>query len=111
MKEGKRSAELEDALLWLRDAGLVYQTELVEQPGSPLNFSANAGFFKVYMADVGLLCRKSGVWYQSILENSREQASVFYGVLAENYVQNQLISLGYKPYFWRSGNRRKWILS
>ena len=36
VKAGKRSAELEDALQWLKDAGLIYQLHLVEKPELPL---------------------------------------------------------------------------
>ncbi|MGN1084414.1 MAG: ATP-binding protein, partial [Lachnospiraceae bacterium] len=61
VKEGKRSSELEDALEWLVDAGLVYRLELVSNPELPLSFCADATFFKVYLSDVGLLRRKSGV--------------------------------------------------
>lgn len=104
VREGKRSHELEDALIWLKDAGLVYQTELVEHPWTPLNNSANAAFFKVYMSDTGLLRRKAGLDYRSVLELT-EMGSGFKGALTENYVQNQLIAKGYTPYFWRSGNR------
>lgn len=60
VKEGKRSAELEDALEWLVDAGLVHRLELVSKPELPLSFCADATFFKVYLSDVGLLRRKSG---------------------------------------------------
>ena len=104
MREGKRSSELEDALIWLKDAGLVYLTELVEKPDSPLSFSADAAYFKVYAADVGLLRRMAGVDFRVILEEM-EHYDRFRGALAENYVQNQLMQMGYTPYFWRSGNQ------
>ena len=47
VKEGKRSAELEDALQWLEDAGLIIKTELVEKPEIPLDGFANNTYFKV----------------------------------------------------------------
>lgn len=104
VREGKRSSELEDALIWLKDAGLVYLTELVEKPDFPLSFSADAAYFKVYVADVGLLRRMAGVDFRVILEEM-EHYDRFRGALAENYVQNQLMQMGYTPYFWRSGNQ------
>ena len=103
VKEGKRSAELEDALEWLVDAGLVYRLELVTNPELPLAFQADATFFKVYMSDVGLLRRKSGVSHKTIMEDS-ELYRNFKGAFTENYVLNELLSLGIHPYFWRSGN-------
>ena len=103
VKEGKRAPELENALIWLRDAGLVYQTELAEKPELPLSFTANASYFKVYMADVGLMRRKAGVYYRTIIDGDENYVR-FKGALAENYVHNELLRLGYTPYFWRSGN-------
>ena len=104
VREGKRAAELENALIWLKDAGLVYQTELVQTPSLPLSFCADAASFKVYMADVGLLRRKAGVYYRTILEGD-EGFTGFKGALTENYVQNQLKTKGYEPFYWRSGNQ------
>ncbi|MDD6035002.1 MAG: AAA family ATPase [Lachnospiraceae bacterium] len=103
VKEGKRSSELEDALEWLVDAGLVYRLELVSNPELPLSFCANATFFKVYFSDVGLLRRKSGVSHRTILEDS-ELYRNFKGAFTENFVLNELMNQGIHPYFWRSGN-------
>lgn len=103
VKAGKRSNELEDALEWLVDAGLVHRLELVKNPELPLSFYADATFFKVYMADVGLLRRKSGVSHRTIMEDS-ELYKNFKGAFTENFVLNELISQGIHPYFWRSGN-------
>lgn len=103
VKAGKRSSELEDALAWLVDAGLVYKLELVSNPELPLSFCSDATFFKVYMSDVGLLRKKSGVSYKTILEDSDLYRN-FKGAFTENYVLNELIKAGIHPYFWRSGN-------
>lgn len=103
VKEGKRSAELEDALEWLADAGLVYRLELVSKPELPLSFCADATFFKIYLSDVGLLRKRSGVSHKTILEDT-EQYIGFKGALTENYVLTELIAQGRHPYFWRSGN-------
>lgn len=103
VKAGKRSSELEDALEWLVDAGLVYRLELVSAPQLPLSFCADAAFFKVYMSDVGLLRRKSGVSHKTILEESALYAN-FKGALTENYVLTEMLAMGKHPYFWRSGN-------
>ena len=104
VKEGKRASELENALTWLKDAGLVYLTELVQSPSLPLSFCADASSFKVYMADVGLLRRKAGVYYRTVLDGDSSY-SQFKGALTENFVQNQLKAMCSEPYFWRSGNQ------
>lgn len=103
VKEGKRSHELEDALQWLRDAGLISQLFLVEKPESPLEGFADKSFFKVYMSDVGLLRVRSKVSYNTILYNS-DSFRRYKGAFVENYVLTQLISMGKESYFWRSGN-------
>lgn len=103
VKEGKRAGELEDALEWLTDAGLVHRLEMVSNPELPLSFYADSTFFKVYMADVGLLRRKSGLSHKAILEEA-ELYRNFKGALTENYVLNELLAQGRHPYFWRSGN-------
>ena len=85
------------------DSGLVHKLERVTNPELPLVFCADATFFKVYLSDVGLLRRKSGVSYKTILENSQLYKN-FKGALTENFVLNELIKLGIHPFFWQSGN-------
>lgn len=103
VRKGKRSAELEDALQWLKDAGLVRQVFLVEKPELPLSGFADSTFFKVYLSDVGLLRVRSGISSEIIL-NESDSFRRFKGAFAENYVLNELIMNGAAPYFWRSGN-------
>ena len=103
VKEGKRAHELEAALQWLKNAGLIYIVELIENAEIPLSANADATYFKVYMADSGLLCRKLGLGYSDIFSDN-ETLKTFKGAIAENYVLNELISLKKHPYFWRSGN-------
>ena len=103
VKEGKRSAELENALQWLSDAGLITQVFLVEKPELPLSGFADKTYFKVYMSDIGLLQAKSKITAKTILEET-DLYSRFKGAFAENYVQNELKSQGLETFFWRSGN-------
>lgn len=103
VKEGKRAHELEAAVQWLKNAGLVHLLELVQNAEIPLSSNANATFFKVYMADQGLLCRRLGLGYKDFLDDN-DSLKTFRGAVVENYVLNELIRLGKNPYFWRSGN-------
>ena len=103
VKEGKRWQELEDGLQWLKNVGLIYQLELVENPEIPLSNCANKTYFKVYMSDVGLLRARAGVSAESILLGN-ELYMRFKGAFSENYVYQELISQGKTPFFWRSGN-------
>lgn len=103
VKKGKRSAELEDALQWLKDAGLISQLFLVEKPEVPLSGFADTTFFKVYMSDIGLLRVRSGIAPETIVEEG-ELYKRYKGAFVENYVLNELIVNAIEPYFWRSGN-------
>lgn len=103
VRAGKRSADLEDALQWLVDAGLVTQVCLVEKPELPLSGFADRTYFKVYLSDIGLLRARSGVSAETIME-SIEFYRRFKGAFAENYVLNELLAQGKEAYFWRSGN-------
>ncbi len=103
VKQGKRSAELENALQWLKDAGLIYQLELAEKPEVPLSAFADMTYFKVYLSDIGLLRVQSNISAQTILEGN-ENYIKYKGAFAENYVMTELLSQGKTPYFWRSQN-------
>ena len=102
VKEGKRAHELEAALQWLKNAGLIYMLELVGNAEIPLSAYADASYFKVYMADVGLLSRRLGINYRTMSDDSIDIP--FKGAVTENYVLNELNSMGKTAYFWRSGN-------
>lgn len=104
VKAGKRAADLEDALQWLFNAGLLYKLECVTNAELPLSNNANGTVFKVYMSDVGLLRVKSGIDASTILEETPLYAT-FKGAFTENYVMNELVKQGLHPYFWRSENK------
>ena len=103
VKEGTRARELEDALTWLIDAGLAYKLEKVENPELPLSSFSDAVSFKVYMADTGLLRKKAGVSYKTILTEPKSYIG-FKGALAENYCMQELVYQNFQPYYWRNGN-------
>ncbi|MDD7698213.1 MAG: ATP-binding protein [Spirochaetia bacterium] len=103
VKEGKRAHELEAALQWLKNSGLVHLVELVQNAELPLSSNADSTYFKVYMADSGLLCRRLGLSYKNILEENTALPT-FKGAITENYVLQELIVQNKVPYFWRSGN-------
>ena len=103
VKEGKRAHELEGALQWLKNAGLIHLVELVQNAQIPLSSNADATYFKVYMADCGLLLRKLGLSYKNILEENLALSS-FKGAVTENFVLQELKGQNKNSYFWRSGN-------
>lgn len=101
VKEGARAKDLEDALEWLVSAGLVYKLNLVQTLQLPLESMKDNTYFKIYMADVGLLRKKSNVNYRTIL-NGDESFIQFKGAFSENYIMSELKSLGVSAYFWRT---------
>lgn len=101
VKQGARAKDLEDALEWLVSAGLVYKLNLVSTPQLPLESMKDNTYFKVYMADVGLLRRKSNVNYRAILNGDASYIQ-FKGAFTENYVLSQLKCLKVPAYFWRT---------
>ena len=88
---------------WLCDAGLAYKLEKTENIELPLSSVADATYFKLYASDIGLLGKKSGLVYDT-LRSGDDLFVAFKGALAENYVLNELVSMGKEPFFWRSGN-------
>lgn len=103
VKEGKRAADLEDALMWLQNAGLIYRLELVEKPQLPLSAFADKTYFKVYMSDIGLMRVRANVSSDTIIKENDRYVN-YKGAFTENYVNNELVVQGKDPYFWRSGN-------
>lgn len=104
VKKGWRSKDLEDALEWLIDAGLVYKVCRIEKPFMPMSSYAEPTVFKLYMADVGILRKLSKLPYEVILESSPTYVE-FKGAMTENYVLCELIkSADKEPYYWNSGN-------
>ena len=102
VRTGARAKELEDAMEWLVNAGLVYQLKLVEKPQIPLAGEADQTYFKVYLSDIGLLCRRSRIHYKTVLEGN-DQFVRLKGALTENYIQTQLTAMNIDSWFWRSG--------
>ena len=103
VKSGARARDLEDALQWLADAGLVYRLEKVSVPRIPLSACADAAFFKVYLHDVGVLRRNARVAYETVLAEP-EGFAAFKGAFAENYCMTELAAQGIRPYYWRNKN-------
>lgn len=101
--KGARSGELEDALQWLIDAGMVYKVPRIERIGIPLRANVSDNMFKLYMADIGILRCKAGVMASHIIE--RKVDPLFQGGMIENYVMCELTSYEHPGEgYWVSGN-------
>jgi len=104
VRKGWRAKDLEDALVWLEGAGLVYKVCRIEKPFIPLSSYADPTAFKLYMSDVGLLRKMSKLPYEVVL-NATPTYTEFKGAMAENFVLCELLKAsGEIPYYWTSGN-------
>lgn len=107
VKEGKRAHQLEGALQWLKNAGLVHMLELTEHAEIPLSAYADATSFKVYLSDVGLLSYKLGLSAKNFFGadfTDGTNLQTIKGAITENFVLTELLNLQKMPYFWRSSN-------
>lgn len=102
VKKGARGRDLDDALRFLLDAGLVSKVNRVSAPGLPLSAYADESAFKLYCVDVGLLGALADIDSKTIVDGNA-LFTHFKGALAEQYVHQQLVSdCGKKAYYWSS---------
>ncbi|MHB1485768.1 MAG: ATP-binding protein [Saccharofermentanales bacterium] len=111
VKKGWRAKDLEDALIWLINAGLVYKVENIEKPNYPISSYADHTFFKLYMSDIGLLRRHADL-PSSIVFGDDPAYKEFKGAMAENYVACELKTIYGKLkdkdlYYWTAEGSAK----
>jgi hypothetical protein len=102
LKKGGRSKDYEDALHWLKHAGLVHQIFRAASPGFPISAYEDTRSFKLYLHDVGLLRVKAGLPSSALAEGNR-LFTEFKGALTENFALNEMIAAGYDELrYWTS---------
>ena len=104
VKRNARAKDYELSLEWLKTAGVVLENIKVTEGKIPLSVYERIDSFKIYYSDVGLLCFKSGLFPQDILVNSSASDRAR-GLLAENYIAEQLISRSYRLNYWESDGK------
>lgn len=87
--KGARAREYEMALEWLVLCGLVYKIPRITKPDLPLSAYEDPAAFKLYMLDTGLLCAKSRLDAQTIIDGNAIFEE-FKGSLTEQYVLQEL---------------------
>ncbi|HJJ35758.1 MAG TPA: DUF4143 domain-containing protein, partial [Methanocorpusculum sp.] len=107
IKSGARARDLEDALYWLISSGLIYKVVKTEQPFIPLTVHADSSYFKIYLADVGILRILAG-FPASAITDTTESSAYMRGMLAKNFVLTELVANhAFTPdslCFWKSNN-------
>ncbi|MBQ0029383.1 MAG: ATP-binding protein [Bacteroidales bacterium] len=106
IKEGARSKDYEDALMWLEDAGMIYRVFNISKPGVPIKAYEEPDAFKVYACDCGLLRRLAHLESSAIVDPISNYTE-FKGSLAENAVLQSILPHldGMVPNYWSSNNR------
>lgn len=89
VRDGARAREFEDAIEWLVSAGMIHRVYNVSKIEHPLLAYNKSNHFKLYIFDTGLLKQMAGIDNSAILLKSDFQ---FKGVLAENYVLQQMVN-------------------
>lgn len=98
-KKGARASDFELAIQWLIDAGLIYKVSRVNKVAMPLRFYEDISAFKLFFLDIGLLCCMAGVRASTLLLDT-DRLVEYKGMVAEEYVAQQLSAAGIDLYYW-----------
>lgn len=102
VRTGARAKDLEDALRWLVEAGIVQKIHNVKSPLLPLTAYEDRRKFKVYLSDTGVLRKLAGL-SPAVIVNKTDLFGEFKGRLAENFALQQLRTAGLNPIcYWTS---------
>ena len=105
IRTGARSKDYEDALEWLKDAGMIYQIYNISKPGMPLTAYQEIDAFKIYACDTGLL-RRLAKLPADIIANPASNYVEFKGALAENAALQSLVTIADDiPSYWSSQSK------
>ena len=99
VRKGARAADFELAIQWLVDAGIVHRIPKISEARMPLKFYASPDAFKMFLLDCGLLgCMAETTATDMLIDN--KVFTEFKGAFAEQFVAQELVSMGIKPYYW-----------
>ena len=102
IENGARSRDYETSIDWLEASNMVVQSKCVKIPEIPLEGFVLEDTFKLYLSDVGILNSILKINLDDILTDN---LSLYKGIIAENYVANQLVSNGFDLYYWKNNNK------
>ncbi len=102
-KKGKKFSDYEDEFEYLISAGIALNVQAISNPVFPLIESSGKNLLKLYLNDVGIL---TGILYgNNIRAVLDDEESINLGSVYESVVASELISHGYKLYYY--DNRSK----
>ena len=97
-KNGKLE-RYETAIDWLLASEMILKCESVNLPEIPLKGFVNNDIFKFYLSDIGILCNFLKLRTTDIVDDN---ISLYKGIIAENFVANQLVCNGFDLFYWKS---------
>jgi predicted AAA+ superfamily ATPase len=103
LKKGGRAKEFEDAIEWLIKAGLIHKAVRTKKIDKPLKFYEDLDAFKLFVCDLGLLGAMTDVSARDVITGEKV-FSEYKGAFTEQYVIQELIALGEKPYYYSKEN-------
>ena len=103
--DGARNREYVGIIEWLKNAGIVNVSYLMEQPSLPLKGNYNPDNYRLYFADTGLLIGSLDEEVQEDLRNN-ENMNTYKGALYENIVSDMLVKEGYNLYFYKDDSKK-----
>lgn len=93
-----RKRDYESSLEWLISSNLVLPNYYVNRFETPLKGFMDEDYFKLYINDVGILCKMLEMPYNKIM---LDENFMYKGIIAENYVAQELICHNYSLYFYQ----------
>ena len=104
VKKNARSSHFEQAIDWLKNAGLIHIVNELRAAKLPLGGYANLGKFKLYLLDTGLLGAMLGLTPEIIIRPD-DLYKEYNGAFIENYTCLELVKLlQNEVFYWTSGN-------
>lgn len=101
INKSARSREYQSSLDWLLSSGMVCKCFLLNAIQVPPKAFISEDDFKLYLSDVGILTSLLEIKSSDII---LDKSFIYKGVIAENYVANQLLCNKYSLYYWNSTN-------
>jgi predicted AAA+ superfamily ATPase len=106
IKSGARAKEYETQIEWLRDSSLAYKVPRVTRPGYPLKLYEDASAFKLFIHDIGILSAMTELDSRVLLMGS-EVFVESKGIMTEQYVHQQLMTVREKGIYFLSGENSR----
>lgn len=99
IKKGARSKDYESALNWLYSSNLIHKCTVLNSINIPPKAYIDNESFKLFLSDTGILTSLLELKYNEIL---LDNTFLYKGILAENFVAQELISNNMSLYYWKS---------